>query len=126
MYVNEVLGLLVCTHHGIHHPEVDENNPTQRHHNTYTRGEKTNKNGWALIRNMPHLSIGDGGKALLFEFLHCFFIVSKIELGSNKNDGCVWAMVTHLRRPLQWTRHREMNTQWLTIVRYTYIVRGQS
>ena len=49
---------------------------------------------------LTNLGVRNGGKTLLFELLNGFFVVPKIKLGSHEDDGCVWAMMTHLWRPL--------------------------
>ena len=46
------------------------------------------------------LGVGDGGQLLLLQLLNGVLVIPQVQLGAHQDDGCVGAVVTHLRVPL--------------------------
>ena len=53
------------------------------------------------------LRIDDGREFLLLQFLDSVLVVSQVQLGAHQDDGCVGAVVSHLRVPLAEEREED-------------------
>lgn len=58
-----------------------------------------------LSRHGQPLRVGDGGKLLVPQPLDGVLVISQIQLGAHQDDGCVGAVVSHLRVPLGHRTH---------------------
>ena len=56
------------------------------------------------------LRIGDGGQLLVSQPLNGVLVISQIQLGAHQDDGCVGAVVSHLRVPLEHHTHKHKCT----------------
>lgn len=59
-----------------------------------------------LSSHCQALWVGDGGELLVPQPLDGVLVISQIQLGAHQDDGCVGAVVSHLRVPLGHHTHK--------------------